>query len=617
MRKFKKTGLISFLSVASLCFAALAGVNFGTVSATGVGEAEIDMRVGAEIRLEDPNGIRFRGEISENYFENGKLKDGIEVGMIIIPSSRLEGELTVDAETVAKRVIEKFDFGATENVSEGMVAFNVAMYGIPESDYNTELSARVYLKNGTDYAYSASETIQKRSLAQVASVALARGNEEAVLTEFVDKCNPTFTVAGSAEQTINVTANVGDSITIAPEPSNLVAKFACDSTALSYGFDNVITVAEYSGEAVTATISLGSVEKTLVVDIFKGDNEQQMQDNFVGIKYNNFVSTYGQPEVNACESGGFYFGAAATGVTRLKYKVPFTLKAGSKYVMTFNVVRAGETSLWGNFSIGILNVVTQPGDLKVYSPTMWGYANNGDAKSHATENDYAKSVRLTGSHVNYISYTGSAEFIMKTELSEVWLDLRMTDAKVGNNVLIKEVSINEDVEYRKEQELKTLLGGLGTDNYTNVTFSPTMKIIETDGKVSGLSVTAKNAALRFQYKLNTTLKAGKTYIMSFTVNQTGTIKLWEWLGVGILNVVQNGSASPTMWGYANNGHDTETDYAKDVTLTGSGSGSTTFVQTATFTMKQTLEGITIDFNIPNCTPGELFTLTAFSIEEVV
>ena len=72
-----------------------------------------------------------------------------------------------------------------------------------------------------------------------------------------------------------------------------------------------------------------------------------------------------------------------------------------------------------------------------------------------------------------------------------------------------------------------------------------------------------------------------------------------------------------MWGYANNGHDTETDYAKDVTLTGSGSGSTTFVQTATFTMKQTLEGITIDFNIPNCTPGELFTLTAFSIEEVV
>ncbi|MDY2841081.1 MAG: hypothetical protein SOT08_00185, partial [Candidatus Borkfalkiaceae bacterium] len=470
MRKFKKTGLISFLSVASLCFAALAGVNFGTVSATGVGETEIDMRVGAEIRLEDPNGIRFRGEISENYFENDKLKDGIEVGMIIIPSSRLEGELTVDTETVAKREIEKFDFGATENVSEGMVAFNVAMYGIPESDYNTELSARVYLKNGTGYAYSASETIQKRSLAQVASVALARGNEEAVLTEFVDKCNPTFTVAGSAEQTINVTANVGDRITIAPEPSNLVAKFACDSTALSYGFDNVITVAEYSGEAVTATISLGSVEKTLVVDIFKDNSEREMQDKFVGIKYNNFVPTYGQPEVNACESGGFYFGAAATGEIRLKYKVPVTLKAGSKYVMTYNIEKANAIDLWGNFSIGILNVVALSGSNKGYSPTMWGYANNGDSFSHATENDYAESVRLTGSNVDYVSYTGSAEFIMKTELSEVWLDLRMTNAAVGNNVLIKDVSINEDVKYRKEQELKTLLGGLGTDNYIPVTY---------------------------------------------------------------------------------------------------------------------------------------------------
>ena len=396
--------------------------------------------------------------------------------------------------------------------------------------------------------------------------------------------------------------------------------------ALSKG-ETLISVTKSDCDYVTDSFMISIVDSTDKIAEEKLKEEaEEFSSNMSGVNFTDGITVFGKPIVSTYKENdsvkGFYFGAAATGETRLKYKVPVTLKAGSKYVMTFNVEKAGETSLWGNFSIGILNVVALSGNNKGYSPTMWGYANNGNADSHATENDYAESVRLTGSNVDYISYTGSAEFVMKTELSEVWLDLRMTNATLGNNVLIKEITLEEDTGYlenlKKEAELYELLHGIGADNYIPVTFSPTIEIIETDGKVSGLSVTATSAALRFRYKLNTTLEAGKTYKMSFTVNETGTIGLWGSLGVGILNVVQNGSASPTMWGYANNGntasHDTVTDYAKDVTLTGS--GSTTFAQTATFTMTQTLEEITIDFNIPNCTPGELFTLTAFNIEEV-
>ena len=398
--------------------------------------------------------------------------------------------------------------------------------------------------------------------------------------------------------------------------------------ALSKG-ETLISVTKSDCGYVTDSFMISIVDSTDKIAAEKLKEEaEEFSSNMSGVNFTDGITVFGKPTVTTYKENdsvkGFYLGADATGETRLKYKVPVTLKAGSKYVMTFNVEGAGETSLWGNFSIGILNVVALSGNNKGYSPTMWGYANNGNADSHATENDYAESVRLSGSNVDYISYTGSAEFVMKTELSEVWLDLRMTNAMVGNNVLIKEITIEEDTGYlenlKKEAELYELLHGIGADNYIPVTYSPSIEIIETDGKVSGLSITATSAALRFRYKLNTTLEAGKTYKMSFTVNQTGTIGLWGALGVGILNVVQNGSASPTMWGYANNGnaasHDTETDYAKDVTLTGSGSGSTTFAQTATFTMTQTLEEITIDFNIPNCTPGELFTLTAFNIEEV-
>ncbi len=397
--------------------------------------------------------------------------------------------------------------------------------------------------------------------------------------------------------------------------------------ALSKG-ETLISVTKSDCGYVTDSFMISIVDSTDKIAAEKLKEEaEEFSSNMSGVNFTDGITVFGKPIVSTYKENdlvkGFYLGAAATGETRLKYKVPVTLKAGSKYVMTFNVEKAGETSLWGNFSIGILNVVALSGSNKGYSPTMWGYANNGNADSHATENDYAESVRLTGSNVDYISYTGSAEFVMKTELSEVWLDLRMTNATVGNNVLIKEITLEEDTGYlenlKKEAELYELLHGIGADNYIPVTYSPSIEIIENDGKVSGLSVTATSAALRFRYKLNTTLEAGKTYKMSFTVNQTGTIGLWGSLGVGILNVVQNGSASPTMWGYANNGnaasHDTVTDYAKDVTLTGS-RGSTTFAQTATFTMTQTLEEITIDFNIPNCTPGELFTLTAFNIEEV-
>ena len=190
----------------------------------------------------------------------------------------------------------------------------------------------------------------------------------------------------------------------------------------------------------------------------------------------------------------------------------------------------------------------------------------------------------------------------------------MSNAAVGSNAVIKAISLTEDENYAKENALKTLLDGIGTDNFTPVVYSPSFKYLEENGEIKGVTVVAGNAALRFQYKLARTLEEGKTYKLSFTVNEIGETSLWQYLSVGILNVVVNDKYSPTMWAYKNN-RCTATDYANNVALTGSDLGET-YTETATFTMIQTLNEITIDFNISSCKAGDLFTITAFNIEEV-
>ena len=83
-------------------------------------------------------------------------------------------------------------------------------------------------------------------------------------------------------------------------------------------------------------------------------------------------------------------------------------------------------------------------------------------------------------------------------------------------------------------------------------YSPSFKYVEENGEIKGVTVVAGNAALRFQYKLARTLEEGKTYKLSFTVNEIGETSLWGSLGVGILNVVVNDKYSPTMWAYKEN-----------------------------------------------------------------
>lgn len=267
----RKLLMVTFVlaCVASLLTAFMTFNGYSAKADETVTETNVAMRVGASVRLEEPAGIRFRGEINEKYFESGVLKENYTAGMLIIPSKLLEGELTVENQKAENRQVEKFDLDATTDVSDGMVAFNVAMVDVPEKYYTTDLTARAYLYDSATetYEYSAAENMQTRSVGQVASIALSKGRTDSLLANIVNSCNPSFTIAESEEDEVNITAKIGDTINVTATPANFVVKVEIDGDALSYENNNVITVSGYSGEVVSARVSLGNVEKTLNVTI--------------------------------------------------------------------------------------------------------------------------------------------------------------------------------------------------------------------------------------------------------------------------------------------------------------------------------------------------------------
>lgn len=631
MSKSKKLLTISFVAafVVSLLTAFTMLNGYSANAYATLSETNVAMRVGAGVRIEEPAGIRFRGEVNAKFFTDGVLNENYTVGMLIIPSKLLEGELTVENAKAENRTVEIFDLNATEEVSDGMVAFNVVMINVPEKYYATDLTARAYVYDGGKYEYSAVENIQTRSIGQVASIALSKGRTDALLTTIVNSCNPSFTIADSADNEVNITAKIGDTISISAAPANFVVKVDYNGDALSYGNKNVITVSGYSGEIVTAKVSLGSVEKTLNVNIYTDETELKLSEKLAGIKYNAAKTVAGSPDIKAYiennEPVGLDFGAKSAGETRAKFTVPKTLKSGHKYVLSFSIDKAGENSLWGNFGFGIRDIVT----LGSFSPTMWGYVNGSNPTSHDSTAKNAKNVILTGTHENYEKYVCGAEFVMTSDVEEIIFDMRMNNAAVGSNAVIREISLIEDesyyIETQRDGELKTLLNGIGLTNAAISAGNPEFSCLTEGIKVVGLKVGSKGVGeIRFSYAIQKTLEAGKTYKMSFTINKVGGVGLWGNLQTGIKDIVRlktpDNSYFPSLWGYANNSdpnsHATATDYAEKVKLTGSPSGSVTFNETATFTMLQSVNEIVIDFRMLDCQAGDLFTITAFNIEEI-
>ena len=197
MSKARKWMLAAFAAVMLCCGA------FGIVSATNAkAEASALLRTqcGAAIRFSDPTGLRFIAEIDESVYaetiENGEngpqYKQDRSISVIIVPRS-----------FVTEEMIASGDYGSLEKKAEAVIdpakiyekdgkyLANAVLTNVLFENLNVEFIAIPCVKNGSEVTYGTFETDGERSIAYVASAALADENadygaeEEEILDKFV------------------------------------------------------------------------------------------------------------------------------------------------------------------------------------------------------------------------------------------------------------------------------------------------------------------------------------------------------------------------------------------------------------------------------------------------
>lgn len=145
----------------------------------------------AQVRTEEPSGIRFVTEITDTAKLN--LGEDAEYGVIIIPQTLLgNSELTLATEkafpietSVWMETYRNIDTGVIE---EGKSAFNSVLSSVngslPQSLYNVPLAVRAYVKHGennTQISYS--ENTVARSIAYVAKMAEISGYDAQLIKD--------------------------------------------------------------------------------------------------------------------------------------------------------------------------------------------------------------------------------------------------------------------------------------------------------------------------------------------------------------------------------------------------------------------------------------------------
>lgn len=151
MKKSIRKVLMGIVFVSSILSVS---VGVGALNTANADMGTIFMKDGASIRYSNPSGIRFTGYVAENVYTENSV-----VGM----------KITVNGveKDFSTATIEGATWQWTESDVDGYKKFNVAITGIPEIQYATEMTAQAYVDQ------TVSAEIVTRSIANVATAALA------------------------------------------------------------------------------------------------------------------------------------------------------------------------------------------------------------------------------------------------------------------------------------------------------------------------------------------------------------------------------------------------------------------------------------------------------------
>lgn len=217
------------------------------------------MKDGASVRVAQPYGIRFTTEVGADYTAS---LESVHSGKTFKFGTQLK---ITAADGVTKGMnIEAEKFVDT---TEGRL-YNTVVTDIPEEFFNTFVTAASYVKvyDGETLVttYYADNNGQTRSAAQVASLALADGKTDAVLSEYVKNAED-FSFGGATGTLMLGKSDLNDYLTVNPSKITPVYKSG-DETVATVDKDGMITAKKTGGQVlITATLGNKSATCTFTV----------------------------------------------------------------------------------------------------------------------------------------------------------------------------------------------------------------------------------------------------------------------------------------------------------------------------------------------------------------
>ncbi len=258
-----------FAAALTVSLGVLAAVNLPVRAQENAGT--FAMETGAEIRLEEPSGLRFITKVDQAFI------DGLE-------EANPEAEIIFGTEIVpaGREDVEPLDIPQTvwaEESTETVKCFKAVLTNIPDTQYLTELTATAYYAVDGVKAYVSNP--QTRSVAYVASAALAAGQEDPVYTSIVDKAVSAISLGE------DFALYVGGEKTLAAEGAEgLVVKFSSDNDEIATVDENGVVRAVGAGTA-NITAALGSRTDSVAVTVAAAAKQlaYDFEDGTVGAAY--------------------------------------------------------------------------------------------------------------------------------------------------------------------------------------------------------------------------------------------------------------------------------------------------------------------------------------------
>lgn len=217
------------------------------------------MKDGASVRVAQPYGIRFTTEVGADYTAS---LESVHSGKTFKFGTQLKITAADGATKGMNIEAEKF-----VDTTDGRL-YNTVVTDIPEEFFNTFVTAASYVKvyDGETLVttYYADNNGQTRSAAQVASLALADGKTDAVLSEYVKNAED-FSFGGATGTLMLGKSDLNDYLTVNPSKITPVYRSG-DETVATVDKDGMITAKKTGGQVlITATLGNKSATCTFTV----------------------------------------------------------------------------------------------------------------------------------------------------------------------------------------------------------------------------------------------------------------------------------------------------------------------------------------------------------------